>query len=240
MIRSYAFPIALGALLALAGCSWWCGLAGPKPGRGRVHQIASDLRCPDCPGLSVADSSTARRGDPAPDRRTARAGTLSGRGASRASWTDTGTGSCSARRRPSRGSCRWSSWRRRPRASPSGSERSPTDARAHFAADRDQWSGRERGTRRRRSMPDLAQLALLLAVAAVAAILVAGPLLAARTRVEPRREWGRHPRWRCGTASRSSRCATSRLIGAPARSTSRATWRRGQPRRSGRRRRWRT
>ena len=61
MIRRYAFPIALGALLALSGLMLFLVLrpAG-APGQAEVaHQIAADLRCPDCQGLSVADSSSA-------------------------------------------------------------------------------------------------------------------------------------------------------------------------------------
>lgn len=61
MIRRYAFPIALAALLALGGL---IGLLVLRPAgtlsRAEVaHQIAADLRCPDCQGLSVADSSSA-------------------------------------------------------------------------------------------------------------------------------------------------------------------------------------
>ncbi len=60
MIRRYAFPIAAGALLALAGVVALLVLrpAGP-PNRAEVaRHIAADLRCPDCQGLSVADSSS--------------------------------------------------------------------------------------------------------------------------------------------------------------------------------------
>ena len=61
MIRRYAFPIALGALLALGGLILLLVLRpGLAPSRAEVaHQIAADLRCPDCQGLSVADSSSA-------------------------------------------------------------------------------------------------------------------------------------------------------------------------------------
>ena len=61
MIRSYAFPIALGALFALAGVIAVLVLRpGVAPSESQVaHQIAADLRCPDCQGLSVADSSSA-------------------------------------------------------------------------------------------------------------------------------------------------------------------------------------
>jgi len=61
MIRRYAFPIALGALLALGGLILLLVLRpGLAPSQAEVaHQIAADLRCPDCQGLSVADSSSA-------------------------------------------------------------------------------------------------------------------------------------------------------------------------------------
>jgi cytochrome c-type biogenesis protein CcmH len=61
MIRRYAFPIALGALLALGGLVALLVLRpGVAPSQAEVaHQIAADLRCPDCQGLSVADSSSA-------------------------------------------------------------------------------------------------------------------------------------------------------------------------------------
>ena len=61
MIRRFAFPIALGALLALGGL---VALILVRPGGAPTqaelsHQVAADLRCPDCQGLSVADSSSA-------------------------------------------------------------------------------------------------------------------------------------------------------------------------------------
>ena len=61
MIRGYAFPIALGALLALGGLAAFLVLRpNAAPTQAEVaHQIAGDLRCPDCQGLSVADSSSA-------------------------------------------------------------------------------------------------------------------------------------------------------------------------------------
>jgi cytochrome c-type biogenesis protein CcmH len=59
-MRRYAFPIAVGALLALAGLLAAMALrAGGQPNQQQVaRQIAADLRCPDCQGLSVADSSS--------------------------------------------------------------------------------------------------------------------------------------------------------------------------------------
>jgi cytochrome c-type biogenesis protein CcmH len=61
MIRRFAFPIALGALLALGGLVAVIVLRpGGAPTQAELaHQIAADLRCPDCQGLSVADSSSA-------------------------------------------------------------------------------------------------------------------------------------------------------------------------------------
>jgi len=61
MRRRFAFPIALGALLALGGLVAVILLRpGAAPSQAELaHQIAADLRCPDCQGLSVADSSSA-------------------------------------------------------------------------------------------------------------------------------------------------------------------------------------
>lgn len=60
MIRTYALPIALGALLALGAVIAVLVLRpAVAPSQAEVaHQIATDLRCPDCQGLSVADSSS--------------------------------------------------------------------------------------------------------------------------------------------------------------------------------------
>jgi len=60
MPRTYAFPLALGALLALAGLLVVVALRpASAPSREEVaRQIAGDLRCPDCQGLSVADSNS--------------------------------------------------------------------------------------------------------------------------------------------------------------------------------------
>jgi cytochrome c-type biogenesis protein CcmH len=59
-MRSYAFPIALAALLALGGLVAVMALRpGGAPTQDEVaRQIAAELRCPDCQGLSVADSSS--------------------------------------------------------------------------------------------------------------------------------------------------------------------------------------
>src|SRR5438105_14624987 len=61
MLRRFAFPIALGALLALGGLVAVILLRpGAAPSQAELaHQIAAELRCPDCQGLSVADSSSA-------------------------------------------------------------------------------------------------------------------------------------------------------------------------------------
>ena len=60
MMRTYAFPVALGALLALGGLGAVMVLhpAIPASRAELARQIAADLRCPDCQGLSVADSSS--------------------------------------------------------------------------------------------------------------------------------------------------------------------------------------
>ena len=57
-MRTLAVPIAAGAMLALAAL---VGLTLVRPSieptRAELaHQIAAELRCPDCQGLSVADS----------------------------------------------------------------------------------------------------------------------------------------------------------------------------------------
>jgi cytochrome c-type biogenesis protein CcmH len=59
-MRAQAFPIAVGALLALAALLVVMVL---RPDTAMTHddlahRIASELRCPDCQGLSVADSTS--------------------------------------------------------------------------------------------------------------------------------------------------------------------------------------
>jgi len=60
-VRGLALPLALAALLALAGLVAVDALR-PSPALTRAEQarqIASELRCPDCQALSVAESRTA-------------------------------------------------------------------------------------------------------------------------------------------------------------------------------------
>ena len=59
-MKRLAFPLAAGALLAL-GAVIALTLIRPAAPASRAEiarQIAADLRCPDCQGLSVADSSS--------------------------------------------------------------------------------------------------------------------------------------------------------------------------------------
>jgi cytochrome c-type biogenesis protein CcmH len=60
-MRGVALPLALAALLALAGLVAVDALRpSPSPSRAEeARQIASELRCPDCQALSVAESRTA-------------------------------------------------------------------------------------------------------------------------------------------------------------------------------------
>ena len=59
-MRRHLPAVALGALLALAALAVVLALrAGPEPTRAeRADALAHELRCPDCQGLSVADSPT--------------------------------------------------------------------------------------------------------------------------------------------------------------------------------------
>lgn len=59
MISRRAAPwLVLGAVViaALVWAAWPDG--GPQTASGRVGELAAELRCPDCEGLSVADSPT--------------------------------------------------------------------------------------------------------------------------------------------------------------------------------------
>ena len=60
MIRTYAPPLAVGALLALGALVAVMVLrpGSPSSRAELARQIAADLRCPDCQGLSVADSGS--------------------------------------------------------------------------------------------------------------------------------------------------------------------------------------
>lgn len=56
----WLLPVALAALLALAGVAAVAVLDGPAATRAeQAHRLAAELRCPDCAGLSVAESSSA-------------------------------------------------------------------------------------------------------------------------------------------------------------------------------------
>jgi cytochrome c-type biogenesis protein CcmH len=59
-MRAWALPLAAGAVLALAALIGVNLLRpAPTPSQAEVaHRIATELRCPDCQGLSVADSSS--------------------------------------------------------------------------------------------------------------------------------------------------------------------------------------
>jgi cytochrome c-type biogenesis protein CcmH len=59
-MRAWALPLAAGALLALVALIAVNLLRpAPTPSPAEVaHRIATELRCPDCQGLSVADSSS--------------------------------------------------------------------------------------------------------------------------------------------------------------------------------------
>jgi cytochrome c-type biogenesis protein CcmH len=60
-MRRWALPIAVAALLALGGLVLVELLrpAAAPTQAGQARQIASELRCPDCQALSVAESQTA-------------------------------------------------------------------------------------------------------------------------------------------------------------------------------------
>jgi cytochrome c-type biogenesis protein CcmH len=59
-MRAWALPLAAGAVLALAALIGVNLLRpAPTPSRAEIaHRLATELRCPDCQGLSVADSSS--------------------------------------------------------------------------------------------------------------------------------------------------------------------------------------
>ena len=60
-MRRLALPLAVAALLALGGLVLveLVRPAMPRTAAEQAHQIAAELRCPDCQALSVAESQTA-------------------------------------------------------------------------------------------------------------------------------------------------------------------------------------
>lgn len=60
-MRSWIWPLAAGALLATAALVALTSLQPSPPSTpgGRAAALAAELRCPDCQGLSVAESRTA-------------------------------------------------------------------------------------------------------------------------------------------------------------------------------------
>ena len=59
-MRAQLPAVAVGALLALVAIIGLLWLTAPSPtATERVDALAGELRCPDCQGLSVADSQTA-------------------------------------------------------------------------------------------------------------------------------------------------------------------------------------
>jgi cytochrome c-type biogenesis protein CcmH len=64
-MKRLAFPLAAGALLALGALVALTVIrpAAPASRAEVARQIAADLRCPDCQGLSVADSSSGSAGE---------------------------------------------------------------------------------------------------------------------------------------------------------------------------------
>ncbi len=59
-MRSLAWPVGIGLTLALIGVVTVLalGATGERTAAQRVDALAAELRCPDCQGLSVADSPT--------------------------------------------------------------------------------------------------------------------------------------------------------------------------------------
>ena len=58
-MRAYLPAVAIGVVLALAATIGVLWLAAPAPSAAqRAGALATELRCPDCQGLSVADSET--------------------------------------------------------------------------------------------------------------------------------------------------------------------------------------
>jgi cytochrome c-type biogenesis protein CcmH/NrfF len=56
----WVLPVAIAAILALAAVALVNGLGSAAPTRAeQAQRLAAELRCPDCAGLSVAESTSA-------------------------------------------------------------------------------------------------------------------------------------------------------------------------------------
>ena len=61
MARRWLPWILLGVLV-IGAITWAAWPGGSRTAAERAHDLATELKCPDCEGLSVADSSTASAG----------------------------------------------------------------------------------------------------------------------------------------------------------------------------------
>ena len=61
MLRRWLPWILLG-VVAIGAIAWAAWPGGSPTAAQRAHNLATELKCPDCEGLSVADSSTASAG----------------------------------------------------------------------------------------------------------------------------------------------------------------------------------
>ena len=89
------FPwIVLGVLVigALAYATWPRG--GDESLSAHTRRIASEIRCVDCEGLSVADSATQTAGDPSRHPRRASAAARATPRSARSTWTGTARPCC--------------------------------------------------------------------------------------------------------------------------------------------------
>lgn len=58
-MRQFLLPVALAGVVALAALAVVAVISAPAPSRAeQAARLAAELRCPDCAGLSVADSTT--------------------------------------------------------------------------------------------------------------------------------------------------------------------------------------